>query len=66
MTRGEELCTAIQGRDTATLLRMAAEARREEDRIFLALLAQLVGRQPELDAHPNDSEYDCGRPFDSP
>jgi len=32
--------SAIQGRDTATLLRMAAEARPEEDRIFLALLAQ--------------------------
>jgi len=46
-TTGEEIRTAI----TATLLRMAAEARREEDRMFLALLAQLVDRQPKLDAH---------------
>jgi hypothetical protein len=42
MTRGEGIRTAIQSGDTATLRRMANAARREEDRAFLALLAQFV------------------------
>ncbi len=47
MTRGEEIRTAIQRRDTATLRRMADEAPRQEHREFLALLAELVDRHPE-------------------
>ncbi len=46
MTRGEEIRTAIQRRDTATLRRMADEARRQEDRAFLALLAEFVDQYP--------------------
>ena len=48
MTRGEEVHTAIQVRDTATLLRMAAEARREEDRIFQRWLNFSIGSQSWL------------------
>jgi len=47
MNQGEQICNAIQQRDSATLRRMADEARRQEDRMFLALLAQLVEREPE-------------------
>ncbi len=47
MTRGKEICTAIQHRDPATLRRMAGEAQRPEDRIFLCLLAQFVDLRSE-------------------
>ena len=55
MTRGDQIRTAIQRHDTATLSRMADEAQRQEDRTFLALLAQLVDQRPEPDAHDNNA-----------
>ena len=55
MRRGEEVHTAIQVCDTATLLRMAAEARREEDRIFqLCWLNFSIGSQSWL-LRPEDT-----------
>ena len=43
MTWGEELHSAIERRDATTLRRMAEEARKEETRMFLNLLAGMVG-----------------------
>jgi hypothetical protein len=54
MTRGEEIRTAIQHRDTAALRKMADEAPRREDRMFLDLLAELVDLRPSLSAHGNN------------
>ena len=51
MNRGEQIRTAIRHRDSAMLRRMADEARRQEDRTFLALLADLVDLRPEPSAH---------------
>jgi len=45
MTWGEELRSAIERRDAPTLRRMAGEARREETRMFLDLLAGMIDRQ---------------------
>jgi hypothetical protein len=39
MHRGEQICIAIQQRDSEMLRRIADRAGREEDRIFVALLA---------------------------
>lgn len=50
MNWGEQIRIAIQHREPATLRRMADEARREEDRTFLALLAELVELRPEPSA----------------
>jgi len=49
MHRGEQIHLAIQQRDSETLRRIADHARREEDRQFVALLADLVDqrRRPE-------------------
>jgi len=49
MHRGEQIHLAIQQRDSETLRRIADHARREEDRLFVALLADLVDqrRRPE-------------------
>lgn len=55
MTRGEEIRTAIQRRDTATLRRMADEARRQEDRTFLALLADFVDLRPQPSARDHNT-----------
>ncbi len=42
MTWGEELQTAIERRDAATLHKMAEEERKEETRMFLDLLAGML------------------------
>jgi len=42
MHRGEQIHLAIQQRDSEILRRIADHARREEDQIFIALLADLV------------------------
>ena len=42
VTRGETISTAIRRGDIAAMRRMADDAQREEDRMFLALLADLV------------------------
>ena len=42
MTWAEKLHNAIERRDVTALRRMADEAQRGEDRIFLVLLAQFV------------------------
>ncbi len=47
MTWGEELQTAIERRDAATLHKMAEEARKEETRMFLDLLAGMLDQQPK-------------------
>ena len=46
MTRGEEILTAIERRDATTLRKMAEEARKQETRIFLNLLAGMIDQQP--------------------
>ena len=45
MNWGDSVYRAIEQRDAAALCRMAEEADREETRMFLNLLADLVGRQ---------------------
>jgi len=52
MTRGDQIRTAIQRHGTATL---GDEARRQEDRTLLALLAHLVDQRPEPDAHDSSA-----------
>ena len=42
MTRGEEIQTAIEQHDAATLRRIAGEARKEETRALLDLLAGMI------------------------
>ncbi len=54
MRRAEEVRTAIQRHDSATLRRMADEALRSEDPTFLLLLAQLVEQRPEPIAHDDN------------
>ena len=47
MTRGEEIHTAIERRDATALRRMAEEARTEETRMLLNLLAEVIDQQPK-------------------
>ena len=49
MYRGEQIRIAIQQRNSEILRRIADHARREEDRLFVALLADLIDqrRKPE-------------------
>ena len=55
MTRGDQIRTAIQRHGTATLRRIALQARRQEQRTFLAWLAHLVDQRPEPDAHDSSA-----------
>lgn len=49
MHQGEQIRIAIQQRNSEILRRIADHARREEDRLFVALLADLIDqrRKPE-------------------
>jgi hypothetical protein len=47
MTWGEKLHSAIERRDPTTLRRMAEETPKEETRIFLRLVANLIHQQPK-------------------
>jgi hypothetical protein len=47
MTWGEELHSTIERRDAAALRKMAEEARKEETRMFLNLLAGMINQPPK-------------------
>ena len=47
MNRGEQIRIAIQHRDSARLRGMADETQREEERMFLVLLADIIAMRRE-------------------
>ena len=47
MNKGEQIRLAIQHRDSASLRSMADQAQREEERMFLVLLADLIAMRRE-------------------
>ena len=47
MTWGEEVHSVIERRDATTLRRMAEEARKQETRMFLNLLAGMMDQRPK-------------------
>ena len=47
MPWGEDIYEMIERRDSAALRRMAEETRKQETRMFLALLAEMIDRQRE-------------------
>jgi hypothetical protein len=55
MKRGDKIRLAIRRRDAATLRKMATEAQKPQERMFLSLLAEMVSRQPDLKTHKKNS-----------
>jgi len=62
MHRGEQIHLAIAQRDSEILRRIADHARRKEDRLFVALLADLIDqhRRPEGTNHISSNQRKHG------